>query len=319
MKKKLLKGLAVLGAACASMEVYNRITYAKVKKLENTLSGETGYHDTVFGKVFYTKKGFGPSLLLVHDTSVGSSSFLWRNNFEELANNFTVYAIDLPGFGRSEKRPLTYTSEVYTYVIKNFVDEVIGKKCSCISSSLSSAYAIQVEHDDPGTFDRIIAISPTGIFHKSDIPGSLGKVTTKAFNIPIVGSFVYNILSSKPSLSGFMKEKIYHNKDIASSYVVNHYANSAKQDGDLSKYAPASLIGGYLNQPISEALANLETPLYVIWGANSTTNPIDNLKTFLDVNPSLNYHVFENCGEYPQEEYAYDFNVKAIEFLSREL
>ncbi|MEG0371704.1 MAG: alpha/beta hydrolase, partial [Clostridium sp.] len=89
MNKKLLKGLAALGTIAASMELYNRITQSKIKKLENTLSGEVEYHNTVFGKMFYAKKGIGPSLLLIHDTSVGSSSFLWRKNFDELSKNFT--------------------------------------------------------------------------------------------------------------------------------------------------------------------------------------------------------------------------------------
>lgn len=318
MKKKLLKSLAVIGAACISMEVYNKISYSKVKKLENTLSGEIGFHDTVFGKMFYVKKGIGPSLLLIHDTSIGSSSFIWRRNFEELSNHFTVYAIDLPGFGKSEKRPLTYTSDVYTYVIKSFVEEVIGNGTLCIAAGTSSAYAIEVEYEDPLTFKKIVAVSPTGVFNKSNNPGKAGRIKTKAFSVPILGSFAYNMLSSKKMINCYMKKRVYHNKDLASSYVINHYEISSKQDGELSKYAPASLIGGYMNQSISEALANIEIPLYVVWGADSTINPVENLKSFVDVNPSLNYHVFENCGEYPQEEYSFDFNTLVTLFLSKE-
>lgn len=318
MKKKLLKGLAVIGVACASMEAYNRITYSKVKKLENTLSGEAGYHETVFGKIFYVKKGIGPSLLLVHDTSIGASSFLWRKNFEELCNNFTVYAIDLPGFGKSEKRALTYTSEVYTYAIKSFVDEVIDSKCSCIASGISSAYVIKVEYEDSGTFNRIVAVSPTGIFNKSDLPGKKGRLINKAFGVPIIGSFAYNLISSKKCIEKNMRENIYYNKDLASSYVLKHYENSSKQDGTLSKYAPASLIGGYMNESIAEALANFEIPLYTIWGADSLVNSIDNLRTFVDINPSIDYHIFENCGEYPQEEYSFDFNTLVTRFLTKE-
>lgn len=318
MKKKFLKGLAILGAACVSMEVYNKVSFSKAKYLENTLGGESSYHDTVFGKIFYTKKGVGPSLLLIHDSNIGSSSFLWRKNFEELSNNFTVYALDLPGFGKSEKRALTYTAEVYTYAIKSFVDEVIGKKCFCIASGISACYAINVEYEDPETFSRIVAVSPTGVFHKSNNPNKCNMVTTKSFDLPILGSFIYNLLSSRKSLEKHMKNNIYYNKDLASSYVLNHYENSSKQDGPLSKYAPASLIGGYMNDSVAEALANFEIPIYIIWGANSNINPIDNLKSFVDINPAVSYHVFENCGEYPQEEYSFDFNLIVSNFFNKE-
>lgn len=318
MKKKALKGLALLSTICISMEVYNRLSFSKTKEINNPLGGESGFHDTVFGKMFYTKKGIGPNLLLIHDTNIGSSSFLWRKNFEELSNNFTVYSIDLPGFGKSDKRALTYTSEVYTYAIKSFVDEVIGGKCLCIASGMSGCYAINVEHEDPDTFSRIVAISPTGVFNKSNPPKKCGKVVTKSFNIPILGSFIYNILSSRKNIEKKLKNKLYYNQDLASSYVLDHYENSSRQGKYLSKYAPASLIGGYMNESVAEALANFEIPLYLIWGANSKINPVDNLKSFVDVNPSINYHVFENCGEYPQEEYPFDFNLLVSNFLKKE-
>ncbi|MEG2539378.1 MAG: alpha/beta fold hydrolase [Clostridium sp.] len=317
MKKKLLTGLGVIAAIGASMEVYNRIAQAKVKTLENTLGGEGNYHDTVFGKMFYVKKGVGKSLLLIHDTTIGSSSFAWRKNFDELAKNHTVYAIDLPGFGKSEKRPLTYTADVYTYVIKNFVDEVINGDCSCIASSLSAAYTIQVQHEDPTTFDRIVAVSPSGIFNMSEEPDTLSKIATTAFKIPVVGTFAYNVLASKGTLECHMKNNVYHNKDLASSYVLNHYQNSSKQDGTLSKYAPTSYVSGYMNISIAQAVASLEIPLLIVWGVESKVNPVDNLKSFIDINPGVNYHVFENCGEYPQEEYSFDFNTLVENFISR--
>jgi len=45
--------------------------------------------------------GFGPPLLLVHGTP--TRSFVWRNVVLRLADRYTVYAFDLPGFGQSER------------------------------------------------------------------------------------------------------------------------------------------------------------------------------------------------------------------------
>ena len=51
------------------------------------------------GEVAYDVLGFGPPLLLVHGTP--TSSFIWRNVALRLADRYTVYAFDLPGFGQS--------------------------------------------------------------------------------------------------------------------------------------------------------------------------------------------------------------------------
>jgi pimeloyl-ACP methyl ester carboxylesterase len=53
------------------------------------------------GEVAYDVLGFGPPLLLVHGTP--TRSFIWRNVALRLADRYTVYAFDLPGFGQSER------------------------------------------------------------------------------------------------------------------------------------------------------------------------------------------------------------------------
>jgi pimeloyl-ACP methyl ester carboxylesterase len=50
-------------------------------------------------EVAYDVLGFGPPLVLVHGTP--TSSFIWRNVALRLADRFSVYAFDLPGFGQS--------------------------------------------------------------------------------------------------------------------------------------------------------------------------------------------------------------------------
>jgi pimeloyl-ACP methyl ester carboxylesterase len=51
--------------------------------------------------VAYDVLGFGPPLVLVHGTP--SNSYIWRNVALRLADRFSVYAFDLPGFGASER------------------------------------------------------------------------------------------------------------------------------------------------------------------------------------------------------------------------
>jgi pimeloyl-ACP methyl ester carboxylesterase len=52
-------------------------------------------------EVAYDVLGFGPPLVLVHGTP--TNSYIWRNVALRLADRFSVYAFDLPGFGQSER------------------------------------------------------------------------------------------------------------------------------------------------------------------------------------------------------------------------
>jgi pimeloyl-ACP methyl ester carboxylesterase len=308
MRKKFVKGLFITSSIIAAMELINRSISKNTEPLSNVLEGESSYFKSSLGKIFYVKKGAGEPILFLHGIASGTSSFMWRKNFDELSKNFTVYAFDFPGFGKSEKLPVVYKSKNYIMVIKEFINEIIGTAPYIIASNLSAAYTVQLEYLFPGTVKKIAAICPTGVYELSTPPSPGQKAVSLSFRLPVVGTFMYNILVSKPGVSYFIKRKTYYNKNLASKYVINHYRKSSRQDGKLSKYGPLSFLSGNLNQNIINTLTLLDIPMYIIWGENATMNKIDNLLSFITLNSKIKYHIFQNCGYLPQEEYPLEFN-----------
>ena len=68
----------------------------------SALGGEAHFFPWKHGRVFYKTAGLdnaGPPLVFIHGIGAGASSFMWRKNFDELARDFPVYALDLLGFG----------------------------------------------------------------------------------------------------------------------------------------------------------------------------------------------------------------------------
>src|SRR5580698_8398797 len=75
---------------------------------ENSSIGETAAVKDLFvevdgARVHYQKAGSGPALVLIHGL-VGSARN-WQRNIGELAHDATVYAIDLPNMGESDRIP----------------------------------------------------------------------------------------------------------------------------------------------------------------------------------------------------------------------
>ena len=100
-KNKLLTMLILSSSAVTITAFINKIV--KMQAIKNNLLEEKEAHcySWRLGNIFYTKTGTGKPILLVHDLNAISSNYEWNQLISLLSENYTVYAIDLLGCGRS--------------------------------------------------------------------------------------------------------------------------------------------------------------------------------------------------------------------------
>ncbi len=74
-------------------------------------------------KIHYLTAGEGEPIVFLHGWP--TSAFLWRNIIPLLSDHYQVIAIDLPGFGKSDKRLSdSYSFRYYSKVIGGFLKEL---------------------------------------------------------------------------------------------------------------------------------------------------------------------------------------------------
>ena len=218
------------GAGMAALAALNATIRRGAREPDDTiLGGEPRTFRWRDGRVFY--KVAGPSessikVLLIHGIGAGSSSFTWRKNFDALSAVFRVYAIDLLGFGSSEK-PATadYSSQLYTDLIRDFVTDVIGCPVSIIASSLGAAYAVQAANEQPELVESLVLISPTGAGNLSTRPGMAGAAFYGLLQSPVLGTSFHNVISSERSIREYATKHLFFDKRrVTNRFVEQHYA-----------------------------------------------------------------------------------------------
>src|SRR5688500_16721801 len=132
-RKTVASGGAALGVAAA----FNALVGRRVAPLENLLQGDEHWFHWRGHRVAYTRRGGGPPLLLVHGIGITAWSHEWRFNADVLAREHTVYAIDLVGFGRSDRPPMRYSARVYLALLADFASQIVGAPVVVIASHLS--------------------------------------------------------------------------------------------------------------------------------------------------------------------------------------
>ncbi|HYO84817.1 MAG TPA: alpha/beta hydrolase [Bryobacteraceae bacterium] len=147
----------------------------------------------------------GRPLVLVHSINAAASSYDMRPIFEHFRTRRPVFAIDLPGFGFSERAERGYTSDVFVQSILDFVQGELGasEPVDVVTLSLSSEFAAVGAVEEPSAFSSLTFIAPTGF--GQDVPQSSALVH-HALTFPVWRQALYDLLVSRPAVRYYLQK-----------------------------------------------------------------------------------------------------------------
>jgi pimeloyl-ACP methyl ester carboxylesterase len=309
--QKFLKGIVAGGAASvAALAAVNAAVARDVPEPETgALGGEAGSYPWKHGHIFYRHAGpeDAPAVVFIHGLGAGTRSFMWRRNFEPLSRDFRVYAIDLLGFGYSDKPAnALYSSDLYAELIADFLRDVVARPASVVAHTLSAAFAVRAADEQPELINSLVLVSPTGADTLSARPGMTGAAFYGLLHSPVLGTSFYNAVTSERGIRDYARDQLFHEKRFATPRLVAHYYAVSHLPG--AQHAATAFLSGYLNTDIREPFARLHQPTTLAWGRQDTTNPIEQAGLLLRLNPRARLEVFDRCRMMPQEEHAERFN-----------
>lgn len=265
--KKILKITAVIGAVVGTMHLINVSIDKAAKLLNNLKTKENNYYKWRMGGIYYEKTGSGSPILLIHDFTPYSSSYEWTNIVTSLAEDHTVYAIDLLGCGRSDKPAIDYTNFMYVQMLTDFINDVIGETTDIITSGYSSSIALMTTNYTSDKVGKLFFINPADIDIATSKPNICAKTVKKVLDTPIIGTFAYNMFTLRENIDLILTEKYLYNPFHVSSDMTDTYYNAAHYNGRSNgKYVLSSIIGNYMEANLPHVLKTCNHPIYIIGG-----------------------------------------------------
>lgn len=111
--------------------------------------------------MFYLDRGRGPALLLIH--GMFGDHLDWEPILDPLARRYRVIAVDLPGFGASDKPDLDYTPEYFTRHLIELLRELGIGKATVIGNSFGGQIAMSLALAHPELVERLVLITTGGL------------------------------------------------------------------------------------------------------------------------------------------------------------
>ena len=308
--KTLLAG----GAGVAALAAVNAsIQRRALEPDDSALGGDAKLFTWKYGQIFYKEAGLnnrGLPIVFIHGIGAGVSSFMWRKNFDDLARDFPVFALDLLGFGFSDKPPAApYSADLYVELISDFIREVAGGRANpvnIVASSLGASFAVRVADEHPELVNSLILNAPAGYDTMNTRPGMTGAAFYGLLQSPVLGTSFYNVMASERSIRDYARHTLFYDYRRVTDRLVAHLYATSHQPG--AQHAIAAFMSGYLNCDMRPAFSRLDQPLLLVWGKQDVSTPVSKAVALIESNPRARLAVFDFCRVMPEQEHPERFN-----------
>jgi len=215
--------------------------------------------DVPDGRLRYAKRGSGAeTVILLH--GFGGDLDNWLFNIDALAENATVYALDLPGHGQSVKTIANISLPVLAMTVVSFMNALDIKAAHFVGHSLGGAIAMEIAREAPDRAKSLTLISTAGL--GSDI------------NIDYINGFVN--ASSRRDLKPVI-EQLFADPSLVTRQLVDDLLKYKRIDGvteTLRALASSVFPGGTQGARLDPG----RSPALVIWGREDRIIPASHAK-----------------------------------------
>jgi pimeloyl-ACP methyl ester carboxylesterase len=223
------------------------------------------------GGLCYYVAGEGPPLLLVHSINAAGSAYEVRPIFERMRALRRVYAVDLPGFGCSDRSDRHYDVRLYVDAIHAMLDVIAAdagpdQPVDALAISLSSEFLARAVVERPERFRTLALVTPTGFGRAyPQLHGTEGGTREipglhRFFTFPLWSQAFYDLLVSRASIRYFLRRTFGSNE--VDEGLVDYDHRTAHQPG--ARHAPYAFVSGRLfSRDIRSVYERLALPVWM--------------------------------------------------------
>ena len=231
----------------------------------------------------YTVVGQGLPLVLVH--GFGASIGHWKKNISAFAEaGYRVFALDLLGFGASDKPVQAYSLELWQSLLVDFSEELIQEPAVFVGNSIGALLSLMLSVNYPERVQGTVLLNCAGgLSHRpEELPPPL-RVVMGTFNGLVnskqLGPLMFNLVRRKPQIRRALKQIYRKPGSVTDELVEMLYQPSCDPN---AQQVFAAILTAPPGPSVAELLPHQEKPMLVLWSEDDPWTPVKGSQIFQD-------------------------------------
>ena len=289
--------------------------------LPAAVSGERHEFESRAGGLSLYVAGQGAPLLLVHSVNAAASAAEVRPLHEHYRATRTVFSVDLPGYGFSERSDRNYTPRLMTDALHATIVQ-IRTRCGSVpvdalACSLSCEFLARAATEAPAVFRSMALVSPTGFRRGRELRAAPGSTRAmpwlhRALRGPGWGGVLFRALT-RPGVIRYFLERTWGSSAIDET-LWRYDVLTTRMPG--AEHAPLHFLsGGLFSADIQDVYEKLALPVWMSHGVRGDFTDYGG-KSIVADRPNWTFTVFPT-GAMPYFEVTADFIAAYDAFLAR--
>ncbi|MBD2076657.1 alpha/beta fold hydrolase [Phormidium sp. FACHB-592] len=266
------------------------------------------------------KPGSTTPLILLH--GFGASIGHWRNNLDALAEHHTVYALDMLGFGASEKACASYKTDLWVEQVYDFWQTFIQTPVVLVGNSIGSLICMAAAAAHPDMVAGVVMISlPDLSMEEEALPKPLRPLVASVKRLilsPLLLRALFPLVR-RPKFVRTWASIAYAQPTAITDELIDILAGPPQDRGSAQAFAAIfrAVTDARYSPHIRTVLPTLTVPMLLLWGQQDRMIPKQFARPsqYGEYNPNLKLIELENAGHCPHDECPEQVNEAILDWL----
>ena len=254
-------------------------------------------------RVRYVDEGTGSPVVLVH--GFASSLETWTAVIPELVEHgHRVIALDLRGFGWTDRPPGDYSSEAQARLVLGLMDQLGVERAAVVGHSYGAGVTLRLALIAPERVTRIALYDAWA--YDGQLPAFFHVARADGVGEAMFATWYGERTEDRMALA-------FHDQDFVTIELIDAVEAALRRPGTYA--AALAAVRAMHYEQVEEQYRTVEHPALLLWGREDRVTPLEIGERLARELPGARLVVYPGCGHFPMIEHAAQSTAELVRFL----